>query len=98
MECLEKWLYLNKLTPKIAITEYMIIDTSPELKSLDYIPLIKLNGKPIKPVLKSDYLGLIVDERLSWAPHMKQLTSKNSSAVMAMKQVSFLSRRSDIIS
>ena len=98
MEHLEKLLYLNKLTPKIAMTEYMIIATSPKLKSLDYSLLIKLNGKPIKRVLKSDYLGLIVDERLSWAPYMKQLTSKNSSAVMAMKQVSFLSRRSDIIS
>ena len=66
LERLEKWLYLNKLTPNIAKTEYMIIATSPKLKSLDYSPLIKLNGKPIKRVLKSDYLGFIVDENLSW--------------------------------
>ena len=88
LERLEKMLYLNKLTPNIDKTEYMIIATSPKLKSLSDSPLIKLSGKPIKRVLKSDYLGLIVDEKLSWAPYTKM-----SSAVMAMKQVSFLSRR-----
>ena len=63
LERLEKWIYLNKLTLNIAKTEY--IATSPKLKSLDYSPLIKLNGKLIKRVLKSDYLGLIVNQRLS---------------------------------
>ena len=40
-------------------------------------------------VLESDHLGLIVDEKLSWLPYIKHLTTKILSAVMAMKQVSF---------
>ena len=55
----------EQTNPNIAKTEYMIIATPPKLKSLDYSPLIKLNGKLMKHVLKSDYLGLIVDERRS---------------------------------
>ena len=37
----------------------MIIAISLKLKYLDYSPLIKLNGKPIKRVLNSDYLDLL---------------------------------------
>ena len=39
---------------------------SPKLfKALDFSPLIKLNGNPIKRVSKTDYLGLIINENLS---------------------------------
>ena len=72
----------------------MILGTAPKLKALDYSPMIKLNGKSIKRVIKSDYLGLIIDESLSWKQYISSLKLKISSVLMAMKQVDFLPQES----
>ena len=63
------------------------------MKHTDFSPLIKLAGKPIKRVLKTDYLGLIIDEKLSWVNCVSTLTKKISSAMAAIKNVNFLPRR-----
>ena len=86
----EQWLDANKLSLSLVKTEYMIIASSPELKHIDFSPLIKLAGKPIKHVLKTDYLGLIIHEKLSWVDYISTLTKKISSAVAAIKNVNFL--------
>ena len=67
------WLSANKLSANLVKTEYMILATSPKLKALDFSPLIKLNGKPIKRVSKTDYLGLIIDENLSSTKYIGSL-------------------------
>ena len=72
----------------------MILGIAPKLKALDYSPMIKLNGKSIKRVIKSDYLGLIIDESLSWKQYISSLKLKISSMLMAMKQVDFLPQES----
>ena len=90
MVILEKWLDANRLSPNLVKTEYMIIASTPKLKSLDYSPLIKLAGKPLKGVEKSDYHGLIIDENLSWEEYVLTLNKKISSAVAAIKNVNFL--------
>ena len=87
---LGNWLSANKLSANLVKTEYMILGTAPKLKALDYSPMIKLNGKSIKRVIKSDYLGLIIDESLSWKQYISSLKLKMSSALMAIKQVDFL--------
>ena len=48
----------------------MITVSSSDLKSFDFSPLIKLKGQSIKRVLKTDYLGLIIDEKLSWVDYV----------------------------
>ena len=89
----EQWLDANKLSPNLVKTEYMIIASSPKLKHIDFSPLIKLAGKPVKRVLKTDDLGLIIDEKLSWVDYVSTLTKKISSAVAAIKNVNFLPRK-----
>ena len=91
---LGNWLSANKLSANLVKTEYMILGTAPKLKALDYSPVIKLNGKSIKRVIKSNYLGLIIDKSLSWKQHIRSLKLKISSALMAMKQVDFLPQES----
>ena len=89
IKTLEQWLDANKLSPNPVKTEYMIIASSPKLKHIDFSPLIKLAGKPIKRVLKTDYLGLIIDEKLSWVDYVSTLTKEISSAVVAIKKRKF---------
>ena len=93
MVILEKWLDANRLSPNLVKTEYMIIAPTPKLKSLNYSPLIKLAGKRLKRVEKSDYLGLIIDENLSWEKYVLTLIKKISSAVAAIKNVNFIPRK-----
>ena len=88
------WLSANKLPANLVKTEYMILATSPKLKALDFSPLIKLNSNLIKKLSKTDYLGLIIDENLSWKKYIDSSKLKMSSELMAMKQVSFLPRES----
>ena len=57
-------------------------------------PLIKL--KPIKRVSTSDYLGLTMDEKLSWKQYISSLKRKISSALMALRQVTFHPEKSKI--
>ena len=92
IKTLKQWLDANKLSPNLVKTECMIIASSPKLKNVDFRPFIKLAGKPIKLVLKTDYLGLIIDQKLSWVDYVLTLTKKISSAVAAIKKADFLPR------
>ena len=70
IKTLEQWLDANKLPPNLVKMEYITIASSPKLKHIDFSPFIKLAGKRIKRVLKTDYLGLITDEKISWADRL----------------------------
>ena len=88
LETVGIWLYANKLSANLVKTEYMIVASAPKLRSTSFSPLIKLDGKPIKRVLKTDYL--IIDDKLSWEEYIKILSKKISSAIAAIKNVNFL--------
>ena len=91
-----EWLAANKLSTNLIKTEYMILATAPKLIKMNFSLLIKLNAKPIKRVSTSDYLGLIIDKRLSWQQYISSLKLKISSALMALRQVAFLPEKSKI--
>ena len=76
---LGEWLAANKLSANLIKTEYMILATASKLNKMNFSPLIKLNGKPIKRVSTSDYLGLITDGKLSWQQYISSLKRKISS-------------------
>ena len=65
LDTLGKWISANKLSANFIKTEYMIIATSAKLNTLDYSPIIELNGKPIARATETPSLGLIVDESLT---------------------------------
>ena len=71
LETVGKWLYANKLSSNLVKTEYMIVASASKLRTTSFSPLIKLDGKPIKRVLKTDYLGLTIDDKLSWEEYIK---------------------------
>ena len=71
MKTLGNWLHVNKLSANLVKTEYMIIASAHKLKSVNYSPLITLSKKPIKRVHRTDYIGLVIDEKLSWEEYIK---------------------------
>ena len=71
------WLCLNKLSLNIKKTKFMIFHTLH--KNIDsMIPQIKIKDTCIERVLSFNYLGLLIDEHLSWTPHVNNIATKIS--------------------
>ena len=64
-----------------SISNYQVCARSKELLKL-YI-----NGKAIKQVASTKFLGVIIDEDLSWIPHIEHLNKKLKSCCGAIKRI-----------
>ena len=54
-------------------------------------PTLKIGNTKLKKVDKVKFLGVIIDENLSWEPHIEHLTKKlNSSIVMIKRIIKFI--------
>lgn len=77
------WLMENKLTLNISKTEY--IDFS---HTIDKNSNIIFRNNIIKPVPTFNYLGCIIDKKLSWEPHINKVTEKITSCLNAFNVTS----------
>ena len=87
-----EWLKCNKLSLNALKTEFMIMGTSQKLSSLDSDPIMRpfkliLNNYEIKRVKKTKYLGMIVDDTLTWEDHIDYITMKISRDVGIIRRV-----------
>jgi len=64
------WLTANKLSLNISKTKYMLT-TNEHVNTESFA--INANGDRIERTLIYKYLGVIVDEKLTWKEHCKQL-------------------------
>ena len=76
-----EWLKLNKLSLNELQTKFMIMGTSQKLINLDndlsMIPFkLILNSYEIRRVKETKYLGMIVDDSLTWEDHIDYITLK----------------------
>ena len=78
LRSLANWLKANKIALNIKKTEFVLFKR-PTVKISDY-PCIKMDGKKIYPSKQIKYLGVFIDEHLSWNYHINQLSMKLSRA------------------
>ena len=71
-----QWLCANRLSVNVDKTDFIVFK-SPR-KSLKERITLKLNGKDIFESKKLRYLGLMMDEKLTWKFHISQLKKKLS--------------------
>ena len=71
-----QWLCANRLSVNVDKTEFVVF--KPPRKSLKERITLKLNGKTIFESKKIRYLGLIMDEKISWRFHVMELRKKLS--------------------
>ena len=85
---LHQWLVTNRLSLNIAKTEFMIIRSCQRLlvHSNEHIN-IEIDGIAIKRVNETKSLGLQIDEHLTWAQHVENISKKIASAIGALKRV-----------
>ena len=72
------WLNANRLSLNIDKTNFMIF--RPKNKN-DPSPNIIINGSLIEQVDKAKFLGVIIDNKLTWSDHTKNVTKKISKGI-----------------
>ena len=71
----EQWLTSYRLTLNQSKTKGLLFGTRQLLQtSSDYV--LQIQGKDIKRVTKSNYLGVILDEQLNWKEHTDSICNK----------------------
>ena len=72
-----KWLNSNKLSLNVNKSNFILFSN----KKVEHELNIILDGKSLERVESTKFLGVIVDERLSWKQHIKYVKSKVSKAI-----------------
>ena len=69
-ECIREWLRCNKLSPNVSKTHYMIF--TPRNKTVHDID-VKIHGVNVEMVYATKFLGVIIDSKLTWRPHVEYI-------------------------
>ena len=80
---LHQWLITNRLSLNVAKTEFMIVGSRQRLLLHDEQIRIEMDGKQIKRVNEAKSLGVQIDEHLTWARHVENISKKIASAIGA---------------
>ena len=72
-----KWLVINRLSLNISKTKFMIFN--PYQKDITgIIPNLFINGIEIERVISFNFLGITLDENITWKPHIAAKANKLS--------------------
>ena len=87
-----EWLKMNKLALNVPKTDFMIIGTSQRLNILDQTPettpyIISVDSCHIRRVKSVNYLGLTVDDTLTWHKHVDYISTKISKNIGIIKHL-----------
>ena len=86
---IENYMKYNKLHINFKKCCYMYFDPSKRgeknLDSNEY--KLQFHSKEIKPVKEMKFLGVIIDDKLSWVPHISKLTKTLRSKVGMLKNI-----------
>ena len=81
------WLTANKLSLNVNKTHLMIFKT--RKKRLSYNAHVVLNGSPIEKVKCTKFLGIFIDDELSWKYHVNHISTKVSKMVGIMAKARY---------
>ena len=69
------WLAVNKLSLNVKKTKYVIFHAINKIIE-DVVPDLEINGIPLERVQSFNFLGLLLNESMSWKPHIDLLSNK----------------------
>ena len=76
---LSEWFKANKLTLNVKKSIYVIFKPRQRREEFDFN--IEINGHKMTRVKKVTFLGVILDENLSWKPHISHIACKISKSI-----------------
>lgn len=84
MNKLKRWFNVNKLSLNLKKTKFMLFGK----KKTDCAVQIKVGDITIERVQQNVFLGVIIDDKLSWKPHINYLRTKIAKCVGVMQRAS----------
>ena len=87
LEIAVAWSKQNKLPINYDKTTYMVLGTKPKEHDT-YLLDLSADGNKIEKVPKQKLLGIVIDDHLSWAPHIDYLCSTISSKISLLRHIS----------
>ena len=88
LEKLNNWLKLNHLTLSISKSKFMIIGSSQRLNKIDSISF-KVNNMDLDKVSSFKYLGIVINNRLTWQDLVDQMFSKINRKLGLLKRIRY---------
>ena len=76
---LSTWFKANKLSLNLKKTNFMLF--KPRQKRYHFPMQICINDQRIEQVKETVFLGVVLDEHLSWKPHISQVARKISKSI-----------------
>ena len=89
LDSLAKWLYDHKLSLNISKSKFMIIGGRRKLNSINEVSL-KIRDKELDRINSYKYLGVIINESLSWADHIEYVQGKVSQRLGLLQRIKCL--------
>ena len=80
------WLAVNKLSLNVKKTKFMVFYTSNK-NITPFIPSLKIGGKSIERVQDFNFLGLTINEKMSWKSHVNKISNKVSKYVGVLNRL-----------
>jgi hypothetical protein len=78
-----QWFKLNKLSLNVKKCNFMIFTT----KKLNYDITLKIDNLCIDKVTKTKFLGVIINEKLSWENHIQLIMNKVSKSIGILRRI-----------
>ena len=85
---LTQWCRANKLSINFKKSNFMVFRPPQRRKTLDIS--IQIDNNAIEHVKETVFLGVILDEHLSWKPHILRVSRKISKSIGIIYKSSFL--------
>ena len=79
---------LNHLTLSISKSKFMIIGSSQRLNKIDSISF-KIDNMDLDEVSSFKYLGIVINNRLTWQDHVDQMFSKINKKLGLLKRIRY---------
>lgn len=86
LHLVHEWLVINKLSVNVNKTKFMIFH-HPQRKIDALIPSLKLDSEQIEYVSEFNFLGITLDEHLSWKPHVQRVANKTSRNIGILRRL-----------
>ena len=81
------WLKANKLSLNTLKTEFMFFGSSKHLKDTTNLIALRVGDKLIRRTKKVKYIGVILDEQLTWRDHIDYISTKIKRNIGAIKRI-----------
>ena len=87
-----QWLKVNKLSLNVKKTHYMIFSKKKNLQKPSVN--LKIDGEPLSEVNKTKFLGIVIDNKLSWNDHINYISGKISRGIgILIRARAFLNKK-----